>query len=123
MVINESTVLQGSSIQVRHLSKRLLGRYALMVLSVWVLLLSSSCGLTKALMGIDPNHYDIEFIEDYSEQIRVLRTQFPELYNLFRDGKIRITQMYNYKDKNGISGINVRYSFLSNKLNVNHFVW
>ena len=73
-----------------------------LTLSVIVtLLITSSCGVMSELFGYHVDHYDKEYIKDYSKQMDVLRSDFPEIYNLYCNGKIVINEMYHYKTKDG----------------------
>ena len=76
---------------------------------VGTLLCSSSCGLMSELLGYHFDHYDKEYITEYSERMKVLRSDFPEIYNLYCDGKISIQEMYHYKTKDGKPMIHVGY--------------
>ncbi len=38
------------------------------------------------------------YIKDYTEQMEYLKTDFPEVYNLYINGNVIIKQMYIYKD-------------------------
>ena len=52
-------------------------------------------------MDIEDYEDDKEYIKDYSEQMDVLRSSFPEIYNLYCNGKIVINEMYHFKTKDG----------------------
>ena len=69
----------------------------------------SSCGVMSELLGYHFDHYDKEHIKEYSEQMKVLRSDFPEIYNLYCDGKISIQEMYHYKTKDGKPMTHVGY--------------
>lgn len=85
-------------------------RKLLLVLSlVLTILLTSSCGVMSELFGYHFDHYDKEYITDYSERMDVLRSSFPEIYNLFCNGKIIINEMYHYKTKEGKSRTYIDY--------------
>ena len=77
--------------------------------SLFVILSTSSCGVMSELLGYHFDHYDKEYIEDYSDQMDVLRSEFPEIYNLYCNGKIVINEMYHYKTKDGNSMTHLDY--------------
>lgn len=79
------------------------------LISLFVVLSTSSCGVMSKLLGYHFDHYDKEYIKDYSEQMDVLRTGFPEIYSLYCNGKIVINEMYHYKTKEGKSMTHIGY--------------
>jgi hypothetical protein len=82
----------------------------LLILSlILTLALTSSCGIMSELLGYHFDHYEKEYIKDYSEQMDVLRSDFPEIYNLYCNGKIVINEMYHYKTKDGKSMTHIGY--------------
>lgn len=52
------------------------------------------------------------YITDYSEQMSVLQEQFPEIYRLYCNGRINITQMYKYVDRNEHIQTHISYYLL-----------
>lgn len=62
-------------------------------------------------------HYDINYtfpylnVTDYSEQMSILQANFPELYNLFRNGSIIINNVSKYVDEEGGIRYNVNYRY------------
>lgn len=82
----------------------------ILTLSVIItLLITSSCGVMSELFGYHFDHYDKEYIKDYSKQMEVLRSGFPEIYNLYCNGKIVINEMYHYKTKDGVPMTHIGY--------------
>lgn len=51
------------------------------------------------------------YITDYNEQMRILRTSFPEIYDLYRQGDAVIVHIYEYKTEEGISRYRVRWRY------------
>lgn len=50
------------------------------------------------------------YINDYSEKMRLARTNFPEIYDMYCRGVVGITDVYTYeKDGQPKIGINYRY--------------
>lgn len=79
---------------------------------VLTMLLTSSCGVMSELLGYHFDHYDKEYITDYSDRMDILRTDFPEIYNLYCNGKVVINELYHYKTKEGKSMTHVGYRIL-----------
>jgi len=58
----------------------------------------SSCALNRT------------YVSDYSQQIQLIRTHFPEIYNMYCNGTVIIDDVYTYeKDGKERVGINYRY--------------
>ncbi len=50
------------------------------------------------------------YVNDYNQQIRLVKTNFPEVYNLYCRGDVIITDVYTYeKDGEDRVGINYHY--------------
>ena len=55
-------------------------------------------------------HYlQSNFITDYSDRMYILKTDFPEIYNLFTQGKVALNEMYKYVDEKGTVRIHISY--------------
>ena len=55
------------------------------------------------------------YIRDYNEQMDIVRSHFPQIYNLYIQGKIVINYVYTYTDrKTGDDKVNVSYHYLQN---------
>lgn len=67
-----------------------------------IIVLATSCGI------IQPG---ISYVTDYTEQMTILKNKFPEIYELYRQGDIRLDQMYTYKDANGNEKVRISYSY------------
>lgn len=67
------------------------------------LLFLSSCAALK------PGYRNIT---SYSERMELLRYGFPEIYDMYRAGRINITQMYVYRDNYGEERVKVKYIYL-----------
>ena len=62
------------------------------------LLLFSSCAVNRT------------YIRDYGDRTQILRTHFPEIYDLYRQGVVIIDDLYEY-EKDGKSRYNVSYHY------------
>jgi len=38
------------------------------------------------------------YITDYNDKMEILKTEFPEIYNLYKNGNIILGKMYTYED-------------------------
>lgn len=52
-------------------------------------------------------------VTDYSEQMELLRINFPEIYDLYRQGEVVLDEMYQYNDKDGTPKVHVSYHMRS----------
>ena len=50
-----------------------------------------------------------KYITDYSEKMSLLKTNFPEIYNLFTLGKVNVDEMYQYVGTDGEVRVNISY--------------
>ena len=50
------------------------------------------------------------YIQDYSQKVRLLKTTFPELYQLYCNGSIIIDDVYTY-DKDGTERVGINYHY------------
>lgn len=48
-------------------------------------------------------------IKNYSEQMELLKINFPEIYSLYRQGEVILDEMYEYNDKEGKPQIHISY--------------
>lgn len=87
-------------------------RIVLILSIVSISLITPSCGLMSSLFGYNFDHYNKEYITNYSEKMEVLRSNFPEIYNLYCNGKVVIDEMYYYKTKDGEPKIHIEYHML-----------
>ena len=66
--------------------------------------------------GVVTYRFDYSFqprdVYDYSERMSLLKKNFPELYQLFQQGRISITNMYKYVDEKGTIRLHVDYKHL-----------
>jgi hypothetical protein len=91
------------------LNADIMKRITLTLLVAITLLATSSCGVMSELLGYHFDHYDKVYIENYNEQMYILSSSFPEIYNLYCNGKIDISEMYHYKTKDGQPMIHIGY--------------
>lgn len=50
------------------------------------------------------------YINDYNEQISLIKENFPEIYELYRQGEVIIYSVYTY-EKDGRERVHVEYSY------------
>lgn len=55
------------------------------------------------------------YISDYREQIRLMKANFPEIYELYRQGDVIITSVYTY-EKDGQERVHIEYRYRYNLL-------
>ena len=84
-------------------------RIVLILSIVSISFITPSCGFMSSLFGYHFDHYDKEYITEYSEKMEVLRSDFPEIYNLYCNGKVVIYEMYYYKTKDGERMTHIEY--------------
>ncbi len=51
-------------------------------------------------------------IKDYNERIELVKVNFPEIYNMFCNGLINITEVYTYPAKDGTERVHVTYEHI-----------
>ena len=49
-------------------------------------------------------------IRDYSERIELIKTNFPEIYELYRRGEVVINDVYTY-EKDGHEKVHINYYY------------
>ncbi len=54
---------------------------------------------------------DYKPINDYSSQMELLQENFPEVYNLYRNGDIILNEMFTYTNENGVPRIHISYQY------------
>ena len=82
----------------------------LMLLILPALLLTTSCKSNMVK------------VKNYSEEIDLLKRNFPEIYEQFRNGSVVIDGVYTYTDKNtGRDGVRVKYHRAPTY--IHHFSW
>ena len=50
------------------------------------------------------------YVQDYGEQIELVKTHFPEIYDLYRQGSVIIEDVYTYEE-NGKKRVGVHYRY------------
>lgn len=50
------------------------------------------------------------YIYDYGERIRLIKTNFPEIYDLYRQGIVIINDVYTY-EKDGEERVHISYHY------------
>lgn len=51
-------------------------------------------------------------ITNHSERMELLKYGFPEVYEMYRAGRVNITQMYIYRDRDGEEKVSLRYVYI-----------
>lgn len=69
--------------------------------------LFSSCTSLNNILSDRPANSVV--VTDYSEQMRLLRDNFPEIYDLYKEGKVIINDIYTYYTKEGKSRVGINY--------------
>ena len=77
-------------------------RFLLILVTAFIL---TSCGVPKYLKK------DYRPVRDYSERMELLQKNFPEVYNLYRNGEVVIEDMYEYTDRNGHPQVHISYYY------------
>ena len=54
---------------------------------------------------------DYKHVNDYSRQMELLQENFPEVYNLYRNGDIILNEMFVYTDENGEPRVHISYHY------------
>lgn len=67
-------------------------------------LILSSCSMPKYL------HAGYRPVRDYTEQMTLLKENFPEIYDLYRSGEVVLDEMYEY-EKNGSPQVHISYHY------------
>ena len=52
-------------------------------------------------------------IVKYDEQMELLKTNFPEIYDLYRQGTVMLVDMYVYNDENGKEQVHITYRYIT----------
>lgn len=63
-----------------------------------------------ALCGCYPKGYVM--INDYSKRMELVRENFPEIYDMYCNGLIKITEVYTYPSKTGGERIHIEYEHI-----------
>ena len=77
-----------------------------LLLLLSIVLLSSCASFNNFMAGRPANSV---VVTDYSEQMRLLRDNIPEIYDLYRDGRIILNDIYTYYTKEGQSRVGINY--------------
>ena len=78
----------------------------LIFISVILLAFSSCASLNNFLSGRPAGSV---LVKDYSMQMYLVRSYFPEIYDLYRSGRVTITEVYEYTDKHGTERVGISY--------------
>ena len=80
------------------------------VLFILSVLMITSCATTQnPTYSVRDTKPKKVYVKDYSEQMHLLKINFPEIYKLLCDGKVILEKMYKYYDKNGTEKVHVSY--------------
>lgn len=83
------------------------------VLSILCVLMVTSCATQACIYSVRDQKPKKEYIEDYSEKMEILKMDFPEVYKLFCDGKVRLHEMYTVTDRKGRKRVKFNYSYVT----------
>lgn len=87
----------------RVLHLELLKMKKLIVIFIIIVTLSSCASLY---------YKDYRLITDYSERIVLVKDNFPEIYNLYRNGDVIIDEVFKYTDKStGKERVHISYHY------------
>ena len=56
-------------------------------------------------------YMDYKPVNDYSSQMELLQENFPEVYNLYRNGDIILNEMFMYTGENGEPRVHISYHY------------
>ena len=70
-----------------------------------VVLMLSSCSLPSYM------HRGYRPIRSYSEKMEILKENYPEIYDLYRNGDVVLDKMYEYKKLDGTPMIHISYHY------------
>ena len=56
-------------------------------------------------------YMDYKPVNDYSRQMELLQENFPEVYNLYRNGDIILNEMFMYTGENGEPRVHISYHY------------
>jgi len=65
---------------------------------LFLMAILSSCAVKKT------------YVHDYNQQIRLVKNNFPEVYNLYCNGDVIITDVYTY-EKDGEDRVGIEYHY------------
>lgn len=72
------------------------------IVFVFVIVLVTSCASL--------NQTNKVVVKDYSEQMSLLKVNFPEIYEQYKNGQVDIDEIYTYTDKKtGHQRVNIKY--------------
>lgn len=74
-------------------------------LSLLIMSIMQSCSLLEPLI-----YSNRTYIEDYGEKMDLVERNFPEIYQLFREGEIVIDEVYTY-EKDGAEKVHIEYHY------------
>ena len=68
---------------------------------LFITIILNSCSITNLV-----------YVRDYGERMRLVRVNFPEIYNLYINGNVVIDEVYTYDDKKtGTPRVHVSYRY------------
>lgn len=70
-----------------------------LILLLSAIIMLNSCSVVKKT-----------YVREYGEQIELVKTHFPEIYDLYRFGTVIIDNVYTY-EKDGIEKVGINYHY------------
>lgn len=70
-----------------------------LILLLSVIIMLTSCSVVKRT-----------YVRDYGERIELVKTNFPEIYDLYRRGSVIIDDVYTY-EKDGKERVGIHYHY------------
>lgn len=65
----------------------------------------TSCGVSKYML---PGY---RAVTDYTEQMELVSASFPEIYRLYQNGEVVISEVYVYNDRDGMPRVHIDYHY------------
>lgn len=54
---------------------------------------------------------DYKPVRDHNKQMELLRENFPEIYNLYREGEVVLDDIFEYSDRDGTPKVHISYHY------------
>lgn len=79
----------------------------------FVIMCFTLSGCSDILYPQEANLPGYRKIVEYDEQMGLLKTNFPEIYDLYRQGIVTLVGMYVYNDENGKENVHITYRYIT----------
>lgn len=80
-------------------------RFKALSLSLSIAFVMQSCGILESLI-----YSNRTYIEDYREKMDLVERNFPEIYQLYREGEVVIDEVYTY-ERDGSEKVHIDYHY------------